>query len=184
MRIVGRVVLSTVPLLCLVSCTAGEADAPTTGREASVASGAAASDAASAVETGLPGDEALSPPPPDRAAPGLLAQLDGLPVGALSGTVDLEVSGLTAFAEPAQGRCTQTADGRGFELVLSDGSQLAVTFGPEGGASRLTAPGIEIEQTLRDVDLQVGGGFRFTADLLTGGTTEPSGTLSLTGVCA
>jgi hypothetical protein len=188
MRILGRVVATAVPILCLLSCTAAESDTAATADSSSAAEAAAeaagVSGAAEPAAPGLPGDEALSPPPPDPAAPSLLDQLGGLPVGALSGTVDLAVSGLTAFAEPAQGRCSTTADGRGFEMVLSDGSQLEVSFGPDGGRSRLTAPGVEIEQTLQDVALEVGADFRLSAGLLTGGTTESSGSLSLTGTCA
>jgi hypothetical protein len=175
-RIARGVLLLALPLLGTASCTADKPD-PT-------ASSASETTSAGPTETGLPGDEALSPPPPDPAGPDLVAQLSRLPVGGLSGTVDLAVSGLTAFAEPVQGRCTQTADGRGFEIGLSDGSVLEVGFGPDGGVSRLTAPGIAMEQTLSDVDLQVDGGFRFSAGLLTGGTTEPSGHLTLSGVCA
>ncbi|MCZ2822326.1 hypothetical protein O2V63_18455 [Modestobacter sp. VKM Ac-2977] len=185
MRIAGRVVSATVPLLCLVACTTGESDASASGESSTAAEGAAESSRAAALlESDLPGDEALSPPPPDPAAPTLLTQLNGLTVGTFRGTVDLAVSGLTAFAEPVQGRCTQTPDGRGFELVLSDGSQLTVSFGPDGGASRLAAPGIDVEQTLHDVDLEVSGDLELTAGLYTGGTTEPSGSLTLSGTCA
>lgn len=196
MRALGRGLVLAVPLLCAVSCTSGSSSddradagpsssvsAPSSGPSSGAASASAGSASGSA-GPGLPGDEALTPPPPDPAGPDLVARLGQLPAGTLTGTVDLAVSGLTAFAEPVQGRCTETPQGRGFELTLSDGSVFQLGFGPDGGNSRLTAPGVVVEQTLSDVDLQVDGGFRFSAGLLTGGTTEPSGHVSLTGSCS
>jgi hypothetical protein len=132
----------------------------------------------------LPGDEALTPPPPDPGAGDLLTRLDGLPVGALVGSLDLQVSGTAAFAEAVRGSCSGSSQARSFVMDLSDGSSLEISFGPDGGRSRLTAPGIEVDQTLTAVDLQVDGGLVVSADLLTGGTSEPSGHLALTGTCS
>lgn len=139
---------------------------------------------ATASETPLPGDEALVPPPPDPRAADLLQQLEMLAVGTLAGTVDLQVSGITAFSETVSGECTQSAGGRGFTADLSDGSVLQVDFGASGGTSVLRAPGIEVDQTLTDVHLRVDDGVALVADLLTGGTSEPSGHLEITGTCS
>jgi hypothetical protein len=136
-------------------------------------------------DASLPGDEALTPPPPDPHASPVLEQLERLPIAPLAGTVIMNVSGLVGFDEPVTGRCTADGGTRGFAMSLSDGSELTVEFGSDGGVSRLTAPGIEVTQTLADIDVRVSdGGVQVSAGLVTAGTSEPSGRLSLEGRCA
>jgi hypothetical protein len=175
MRLVLRAVAVVAPALLALGCT---------GEQAGSTAEPSSSPSPVTGSPGLPGDEALTPPPPDPAAPDHVTLLAGLPVGTLSGSVELNVSGLVSFAEPVTGACTETDDGRGFESELSDGSQLRIAFGADGGSLDLTAPGVEVQQTLTAVDLRVDGGLTLAAGLLTGGTSEPSGSLQLQVVCA
>jgi microcompartment protein CcmK/EutM len=133
---------------------------------------------------GLPGDEALTPPPPDPEASDQLAALAALPDGALAGHVQLAVSGLAAFDEPVDGTCTGMAVAPMLEARLSDGSLLRVSFDADRATSVLTAPGIEARHALDNVRTTVDGtAVSIEGDLLTDGTTERSGSLLVTGEC-
>jgi hypothetical protein len=132
---------------------------------------------------GLPGDEALTPPPPDPAADDHRSLLGALPAGALAGTVELTVSGLVGFAEPVTGRCLTAETNPVLEVDLSDGSVLRVEAGSDGLASVLRAPGVEARHTLADVRLAAGPPAVMSGHLLTDGTTEPAGSLHLEFRC-
>jgi hypothetical protein len=132
---------------------------------------------------GLPGDEALSPPPPDPAADDHRALLSALPAGALTGTVELTVSGLVGFAEPVTGRCLSDQADPVLEVDLSDGSVLRVAAGSDGLQSALRAPGVEARHTVADVRLAAGPPAVVAGGLLTDGTTEPAGSLHLEFTC-
>lgn len=143
--------------------------------------------AGSSVEAGpldLPGEEALTPPPPDPRAPGQMADLGDLPDGPLAGHLQLSLSGLVAFDEAVTGSCATMATGPALSVRLADGSVLRLAFDRERASSVLTAPGIEARHALDDVRTSVSGSeVEVEADLLTDGTTERSGTLVLTGRC-
>jgi hypothetical protein len=132
----------------------------------------------------MPGDEALTPPPPDPESGDHLGLLATAPDGPLEGDLDLAVSGLTAFAEPVTGTCAAMATSPVLEMTLSEGSTLTVRFDGDGGSLLLAAPGIEVRQTLDAVSLTTeGGSVSLGADLLTEGTTERSGRLALEATC-
>ena len=133
---------------------------------------------------GLPGDEALTPPPPDPAAAGHLQQLSGVPTGQLGGHLQVTVAGLASFDEDVSGTCTRGATGPLFEATLADGSVWRLTFGPDGATSSLVAPGVQVDQLLRGVELAVDDVVHVSAALLTEGTSETSGILDAELACA
>jgi hypothetical protein len=155
--------------------------------EEDVAERAATSSPEAAAVTGqpLPGDEALTPPPPDPEGGDHVDQLATVSDGTLAADLELTVSGLTGFAEPVTGTCAAMATGPTLDMRLSDGSTLSLAFDGDGGSLVLAAPGIEVRQTLDAVDLSVSGtSVSLGADLLTEGTSERSGRLSLDGTCS
>ncbi len=171
------VALSVLLVLACTGCAADE----------DVAETAATSTPEAAGTTGepLPGHEALTPPPPDPQADDRADRLAALPDGPLAGDLDLTVSGLTGFAEQVTGTCAGSAGTTTLRTALSDGSTLTLTFDDDGGALLLAAPGIEVRQTFDAVDLTVSGrSVSLDADLLTEGTSERSGHLTLDATCA
>jgi hypothetical protein len=133
----------------------------------------------------LPGDEALSPAPPDPAADEHLRGVGSLPDGAFAGKLELTVSGLVGFAEPVAGSCSDMATAPAFRVGLSDGSSLELGFGEGGGTLLLSASGIEVRQTLSEVAMRAEAGtVTVDAQLLTDGTSERSGRLHLSGTCS
>ncbi|WP_299952271.1 hypothetical protein [uncultured Modestobacter sp.] len=166
----GLLGLASVSLV-LAACTG-------TAQRGEVEAGASGSSVAAA----LPGDEALTPPPPDPAAQDLRAQFADLVAGQLAAALDLQLSGLAAFAEQVVGDCSP--DEATLTATLSDGSEVELRFTEDQGELVVRAPGIVVEQTLTDVDLAVEGRtFRLDAGLLTAGTSEESGHLGLEGTC-
>jgi hypothetical protein len=110
--------------------------------------------------------------------------LGGLPEGALAGDIQLTVSGLVGFAEPATGRCLTGGTAPALEVDLLDGSVLRIDATRTGITTSLRAPGVEAGHTLTDVELTPGPRIVLAGDLLTEGTTEPSGSLRLEFTCA
>jgi hypothetical protein len=110
--------------------------------------------------------------------------LAGLPAGALTGEVRLDVSGLVGFAEPATGRCLTDGTTPALEVDLSDGSVLRVEAGRTAITTTLRAPGVEAGHTIDDPELTAGPRPVLSGRLLTEGTTEPSGSLRLEFTCA
>jgi hypothetical protein len=169
-----------VPVLLAATCgCSGDGDAAATA----AAPPSAGLPAGGTGIPGLPGDEALSPPPPDPAADDHRALLGGLPSGALAGTVELTVSGLVGFAEPVTGRCLTGETDPVLEVDLSDGSVLRMEAGSDGVHGALRAPGVEARHTLADVRLAAGPPAVMSGRLLTDGTTEPAGSLHLEFTC-
>ena len=174
--------LSGLILLACAGCGAGEQE--TVERAATATAPSAAQEAG---ETGepIPGDEALTPPPPDPAAEEHRGDLAVLPDGRFAGTLDLTVSGLTGFSERVAGTCSSMGTTPTLEFPLSDGSTFRVSFQADGGELLLAAPGIEVRQTLDAVELTAGPeSLRVSAELLTDGTTENSGRLLVDGACS
>ena len=132
---------------------------------------------------GLPGDEALTPPPPDSAAADHLARLADVPTGALTGHLTMTVSGLAAFDEDVTGTCSRTDGLPVFRATLSDGSTWEVAFGEDGATSSLEAPGVRVDQQLRETDVSVSEQVVVGASLLTTGTSEPSGSVEVEFTC-
>jgi hypothetical protein len=176
---------SAAALLVLVALTGCSADDDGAAADGSASATVSSSGPATASTTypGIPGDEALSPPPPDPGAADFAEQLGALPAGPLASTVDLSVSGLVAFAEEASGRCLPTGSDPAVEVDLSDGSVLRLTAGADGLSSVLSAPGVEARHTLTDVQLTPGPPVVVAGQLLTGGTSEPSGSLRMEFTC-
>jgi hypothetical protein len=158
--------LVAVGVAC-VACTGGEP---------------AATDESAAIA--LPGDEVLTSPPPDPAAGNLQEQLTRLATGELRGDLDLQLSGLATFDESVVGSCDLDGETPRFAATLADGSALELLFTGDGGELSVLAPGVVVEETLSDVDLDVAPpAMEVHAQLLTAGTSEVSGRLTLQGRC-
>jgi hypothetical protein len=146
--------------------------------------GGEASGPDSSAATDLPGDEALTAPPPDPAAGDFQQQMAGLATGPLRGKLDLQLSGLATFEESVVGSCAPDGDTPRFTATLADGSALELRFTDDGGELSVLAPGIEVQETLSDVELNVAPpAMEVHAQLLTAGTSEVSGRLTLQGRC-
>jgi hypothetical protein len=132
---------------------------------------------------GLPGDDALLPPDPDPGADDHLDALADVAQGPLTGHIDLQLSGLAAFSEQVTGQCERDGADPVFQLGLADGSLVRIVFDEEGATSSVSAPGVQVDQVLREVELSVTGDVHLGALLLTAGSTEPSGSLDLVARC-
>lgn len=186
MNAFGRWLVPVLAALACVGCSA-PSTAPDTAADAETAETAETAEStmqAGATGRPLPGTEALTPPPPDSAADDHVTGLGSLPDGRLTADLALTVSGLTAFAEQVTGSCATMSSEPTLAAVLSDGSTLRVTFGGSGGRLLLTAPGIEVRQTLASPEVTAGAeSFRVASDLFTQGTSEHSGRIVLEGTC-
>lgn len=181
-----RVAVLTLGLcVVLAGCSGGPDDVGGAAESATTAADSSADAAPSAAvpAPGLPEDEALVPASPDSRAGDLLTRLANVPQGALVGHLSMSVSGLAAFDEDVSGTCGRIDDRPVFEAALADGSLLRVEFGVDGGVSTLSAPGIRVDQVLREVELTVDRTVGVSAVLLTTGTSEPSGSLELEASC-
>jgi hypothetical protein len=169
----------------VVGLCAGCSGSQAPGEGGGASPAAAASSVPSAAADGtLPGNEALTPPPADPAAPSQVATLAAVPDGPFSGHLRLTLSGLAAFDEPVAGSCSGMAVRPVVAVRLADGSQLDVTFDGERATSVLRAPGIEEHHVLDGVRTTVTGtSVAVEADLLTAGTSERAGDLALSGRC-
>jgi hypothetical protein len=174
--------LSGLILLVCAGCGTGE---QVTVERAATASAPSAAEEAGETGEPIPGDEALTPAPPDPAAEEHQGDLAALPDGRFAGTLDLTVSGLTGFSQRVAGSCSSMGSTPTLEFPLSDGSTVRVSFQADGGSLLLAAPGIEVRQTLDAVELTAGSdSLRVAAELLTEGTTENSGRLLVEGTCS
>ena len=136
----------------------------------------------------LPGDEALTPPPVDPAvveAPA--AALNALGEGTARATVDLVLTGLVGFSEPATGTCAHGSDGSTvIDLPLSDGSRIDITASGEVAPEvRLTPPSGDsfVTDIGRVTHRLEGNSLALDATLLQSGTSNTAGTLSLDLTC-
>lgn len=147
---------------------------------------AATSSTAPAASTGtLPGDEVLTPPPPDPGAHSQVAGFSAVPDGAFTGQLHLSLSGLANFDEKVTGSCTDMAIRPALAVQLTDGSRLRIAFDDERATTLLQAPGMDEKLLLDAVHTTVHGpAIGVTANLLAAGTSEKVGVLSLTGRCA
>ncbi|MGY1807340.1 hypothetical protein ACI8AF_08210 [Blastococcus sp. SYSU D00669] len=172
----ARVVNGVLAALLLVGCTDG-------GEAAEPSSPTSPAAPSASMSHGLPGDEALSPPPPDPAAEDYRQVFAALPEGRLSGRLRLSVSGLVAYDEQVTGSCRPAADPPAVEAVLADGSVFRLTAGDEGLGTVLVAPGIEVPHTVTDAAVTGSGPVVVAGGLFTGGTSEPSGSLQMEFTC-
>jgi hypothetical protein len=181
----ASVALAALALTVLTACGSDTETSPAgASRSTTPASPSAGLPAAGTGLPGLPGDEAVTPPPPDPDSGNYRALLARMPAGTLTGDVELTVSGLVGFAEPAAGRCLTTGSRPALEIDLSDGSVLRIEATGAGLTSSLQAPGVEARHTLTDVELTGGSPAVLAGDLLTDGTSEPAGALRLEFTCA
>ena len=132
----------------------------------------------------LPGEEALQPAPPDPDGPQFADQVAGLPDGVLDGDVQLLFAGLAGFDEPVTGTCDTVSTPPTLAFALADGSSVTLRFERSGGELSVAAPGVAVEEVLRDVQMEVSGSeVTLDAELLTAGSSENSGDLTLQASC-